>query len=198
MKIFIVIYPIRKNEHNKLIFKPEFVRKNKFKCKISYNNKLYPLVNVFKIQNVNITRLKLKLICYDNSIDLSKIFKGYGVFYKFYETRKYDLKNSERKEKIKCLYHEMSKMVYNINPNDKFIQILSNEFVERNKDKCLLIYNNDIFPLKGSFYGQEIKKGENKLEIYMIELKEIYDRSHMFSLCFTLEEYSLFEREQKE
>ena len=89
-------------------------------------------------------------------------------------------------------------MIYKINPGKNYIYIFYDEFVQKNRDKCFILHNNDIFPLKDIFSIRDLKKGEEKLEIFLIELEGIYDKSYMFRMCTSLEEYSLFEGNDKE
>ena len=104
----------------------------------------------------------------------------------------------ESNSQLKCIYREMSKLIYKINPQKNFIDLCSGEFVRKNRDKCIIIHNNDIFPLKGIFSIKDLQKGEEKLEIFLIELEDIYDKSYMFQFCTSLEEYSLFEGNNNE
>jgi len=42
------------------------------------------------------------------------------------------------------------------------------------------------------FSINNIEKKNNKLEIFLLELEDLYDRSHMFDGCDCLEEVSFF------
>ena len=198
MKIFKLVYFWNKNQDKIILFKPNFVHKNKNKCFINYNNKIYPLTNEFKITGQKNQPLIIKLICYDINLEIVDIFKSSNTFYRFYEAKKSYGKIKADNEKLKCFYHEMSKMIYKINPGKRFIKIYSDQFVKKNKDKCFIIYNDNIYPLKDIFSINDIKKGESKLEIFLIELEDVYDKSYMFEFCYLLEEYSLFEGNEKE
>ena len=83
-------------------------------------------------------------------------------------------------------------MVYSIKKGQDKIKIFGKNFVINNKDKCIIIYKDSIFSLKEFFLIQDIKTSGNKLEIILIELDDVYNRSYWFEDCECLEEFSFF------
>jgi len=82
-------------------------------------------------------------------------------------------------------------MIYKINNNENRIRIFGKTFVENNKNKCRIIYNNIIFSLQEYLYfSEKFKKGDN-LEIILIEFEYIYNRKCMFYECNLLKEFYL-------
>ena len=71
--------------------------------------------------------------------------------------------------------------------NKKSIRIFGEKFVNRNKHKCKIIYNNKIYELKE--YFDEIDKNYNNQKLIMLKLKlfnNIINMSYMFYECDTL------------
>ena len=92
----------------------------------------------------------------------------------------------------------MSQISYKIDKDEKEIRIFGKTFVENNKNKCIIIYNDIIFPLQEFFSVDNIKKEEKKLIITLVELGDIFDRSYMFYKCDLLEEFPLSKYNIKE
>ena len=192
MKIYKITYLIKETEkENKIkIFNPHFVRKYKKFCKLIYNGKVVPLKSEFIIEGKNQTILEFKLICFTNIPDISDIFKGCESFS--------DIKEVKNIKKDDYIYHnqlnysiyQMSKMVYSIKPLQDKIKIFGKNFVNNNSDKCIIIYQDSVFSLNEFFLIQDIKNGGDKLEIILIELEDIYNRSYWFEDCEYLEEFS--------
>ena len=87
------------------------------------------------------------------------------------------------KEYLECLFYEKFKMIYIKDSlfdyiND--IKIFEDKFVKNNKDKCLIIYKNKVFPLISFFPFDKIEKKDKKLEITLIGLGEIFNKSTVF------------------
>ena len=79
----------------------------------------------------------------------------------------------------------------------KKIRVFGKNFVTNNKDKCIIVYNNKLFPLREYFFSEEIEKKDDKLEIFLIELKKISNFSCMFSKCKLLEKLELFNNDEE-
>ena len=95
----------------------------------------------------------------------------------------------------------MSKIIYLIDEDDDKINIFGANFVKNNKDKCIIIYKDMLFPFEEYFYINDIEKNDEKLEILLIEFEEIYDKSYMFYRCEALEKFPIFKnigRSEKE
>ena len=71
-----------------------FVKMNKHKYKIIYNNKMYPLQSIFQIKENKIGKLRIKLICYNHIKNIPPIFTHLPKYYgykieKFKKNNKY-------------------------------------------------------------------------------------------------------------
>ena len=53
--------------------KKNFVEKNKYKYKIIYKNKIYPLQSIFNIIGIQAETSKFKLLCYNHTLDNNEI-----------------------------------------------------------------------------------------------------------------------------
>ena len=51
------------------------------------------------------------MICLDNSLQINDILKGCKPYYKLYEIKKYNHQTKQNFAKLKCFYHQMSKMI---------------------------------------------------------------------------------------
>ena len=193
MKVYELIYSIKKRQKKIKIFNPDFVEKYKNKFKIVYNSKIYPLKSKFDNNANNISeKFKIKLITFSNLPEQGFILFGIDSLIQFYKCKINKTRSKEYKEIIERNF-EISKMTYKINLKENNIKIFGKNFVKRNKEKCKIVYKNNILPLKEYIPIEEIEKGKiNKLEIYLIELEDITDRSYMFHNCKLLEEISFF------
>ena len=61
----------------------------------------------------------------------------------------------------------MSKIIYLIDEDDDKINIFGANFVKNNKDKCIIIYKDMLFPFEEYFYINDIEKNDEKLEILL-------------------------------
>ena len=188
MKVYEMIYSIQGKDSKVKIFNPSFIRKNKNKFKIIHKGKLYPMQSEFIISDNNIEKFNIKLVSFYNKIP-DNIFNRVDSLLEIYSYKKSKTKSENYIDIIKS-HVKMSKIKYNIKPQEKKIKIFGKNFVDKNKDKCKIIYQEQIFPLKEYFLIEDIKKDkEYKLDIYLIELEDISDKSYMFDQCKLLEEY---------
>ena len=122
-------------------------------------------------------------------------FWNYGIHIKnipigSYVPKKYLYNNEFFKNKL-------SRMIYKINNNENKIRIFGKTFVENNKNKCRIIYNNIVFSLQEYLYfSEKFKKGDN-LEIILLEFESIYNRKCMFYECNSLKEFYLLDNTEK-
>ena len=178
----------------KKIFKQSFVKKLKYRCKILYENKLYPLKSEVIIHNKITDQIKIKLLYYNHFSYINDLIRGIESFYLIRISKEHTINYNKLKQFLK--YKNMIKLIYKIKTEGERIQIFGSDFVNNNKNKCIIIYQNNIFPLQEFFSIKE--KEKNKLEIILIELEDIYNRSYMFCDCFSLESFSLIEVDEKE
>ena len=176
-------------DENKDIFLSHFLKNNKKKSKTIYENQLYQLQN--------------KFIFLKKGRELYKIILVYHE--KFFEILANNCLGIKRRLKLNlnhfenpCQFQDLSKMVYDIGENATSIQIFGEKFVENNKNKCIIIYKNQILPIQTYFPFNFISKEDKKLELLLIELEDITNRSYMFANCEALEEFSFVYEAQKE
>ena len=96
-----------------------------------------------------------------------------------------DIKNIKF-ENIMNIYEKMNNleitMIYNVDNKDT-IKILGKTFINNNKDKCKLIYNNKEYDLMEEFEVKDLKK----LEIKLIGINNVTTMECMFYECKLLE-----------
>ena len=171
------------------------LKKNKYKYKIIYKNKIYAIQSIFKILDINNNILKIKLICYNNISDILKLSKDLKS-YIYYEIKKFK-KYIYMYPIINYLFyfsHEILKLVYKIDKNIDEVKIVGEEFVGNNINKCSIIYKDKIIPFQSYILFDDIVKEDKengKFEIILLELENISDRSYMFENFESLVEVSI-------
>ena len=79
-------------------------------------------------------------------------------------------------------------IIYKVNKDDKEVKIFGSDFVERNKNKCKIIYEGkeeelkEKIKIKSSWFSKKI----NKLEIKLKGILNINNMSGMFNECRAL------------
>ena len=182
------------------VFDNNFICSNKTKFKIVYKNKIYPFINEFVTSVKSLDNMKIKIISFINFSDISNNTEFLKMTNIFEENNKYTKKKRNKYNVyFKCSLFEMSIIEYIIDKKDNKIRIFGKNFVEKNKNKCIIIYKDKIFPLQEYFSKEDIEKEEKmKLEITLIELGDITDRSYMFHKCNLLKEFPLSKDNFKE
>ena len=191
MNIFKVHLSLKENE-NKIEIFSHVAEINKSKYKIIYNNKMYPLQREYKLPDKIKKQLKIKLISYtlSNILDKRNFKKSY--IFEFHESKKYKKRMNKYNEYLKYLeapFRDISKIVYKIEPKEEKLKIFGSNFVEHNRNKCIVIYKNKKFTLNEYFFIPNEFTKENTIELILIELEDISDKSYMFHECDKLEEF---------
>jgi hypothetical protein len=75
---------------------------------------------------------------------------------------------------------------YKINKNEKKIKIFNIDFVNNNKDKCKIIYNNKEMELKKIIKINNCEINNDQLKIILKGINKITDASHMFNWITSL------------
>ena len=198
MKIFKIIYSVKENENILQLFDPEFIHKNRHKCKIIYNNKIHSLQDNFNISDRKKKKLGIKLVCFANIQILKKKFEENDSLYKFEEKQIYKTHYYKYIQNLRCSNYKWQKLIYKLNKKHKKIRIFGSLFLYNNKNKCIIIYNDKIYPLQEYFDVKDIENVDNKIEILLIELENITDKSYMFQSCDSLLELSLSNKKENE
>ena len=137
-------------------------------------------INYNILQNINYNYREGEVDIFDCKTDLTKIMDGKSI--------------NEFLPMIFKMYNGMNKneidLVYNIPNNNKEIKIFGDEFVERNKDLCKIIYKEKQYDLAETFTCNEIK--DNILKIKLIGINNVTDLTSMFEGCSHLSNLSNF------
>ena len=171
MKIYYSLHEIDEKQKEISIIHPNFVEPNKNRCRIIYDNKLYPLQSKILIKRKRKSKIKIRLICYRNILD------------KFHNLEKYWDEEIKMKE-IDCV--KDLKMVYKIDKSKNKTKIFGEKFVKNNKHKCAILYKDKIFKLQEYLKLKNIKANEKEVEIFLLKKENINDRSFMFHGCYSL------------
>ena len=70
--------------------------------------------------------------------------------------------------------YKIQKLIYNIENEEDKIQILGEEFIGNNEDKCCIIYKNKIISLKSFFLLKDIDREDKmnkKFENFIIRIR---------------------------
>ena len=198
--LFMKVYYLKIDSKQKEIkFPLKFVGQNKRKCRIIYKNKSYPLQTKFQIKEKKNSKIKIKLIFYENISDFSAKYLNYYNWLKANERKKVF---HEDDLYLKFLLDDPLKvifrMVYRIDEFKILIKIFGEKFVKNNKYKCLILNKDEIFPLTEYFLFKNIEAIDNKFEILLLELEDIHNRSYMFHECDALLEFSLFQEKNND
>ena len=106
---------------------------------------------------------------------------------------KYKEKNKLDKNFVISPLYELSKTPYKTDKKVEKIKIFGETFVKNNKDKCIIIYKNNIFPLSEYFPIKLLDTiNEDGLEIVLREFVEINDKNFMFHNYTLLEGFPKF------
>ena len=215
MKAFELEFNIKGIEDTIKIFSSSFVKTYRKKCIIIDNNKKIPLKEEFSInqKEKDNKQKKIKLIISNFRGDLKN-----GIIFKSY--KKNDLKITKRNilrkhfTNISISMNDMYKITYKINLNinqtknskGKIIEknnnnihefkIFGHKFVQNNKDKCVIIYNNKLYPLKEYFSENDFNKEDKSLELILVEVENVFDKSYMFHNCASLQKFEDYEPEE--
>ena len=179
---------IQINENKTDKFHSHFSKNN---SKTIYEEEFYSLQSKFIFFEKDNELLKNLLTCYE--------------FFSPFKIIAINCLGSIKKKKLNlnhyanpCQFQDLSKMIYDIGKNANSIQIFGEQFVENNKNKCVIIYKNHILPLQKYFPPNFISKEDKKLELFLMEKEDITNRSYMFADCKALEEFSFIHEAQKE
>ena len=92
-------------------------------------------------------------------------------------------------EKIGKINEDEMTLSYKINSNENSIKILDSEFVNKNKNFCNIIHDNNVFELKENF---DTGPKKDKIIIKLKGINNVSNISNMFYGCTTLESMSDF------
>ena len=172
--------------------------RNKYRYRIIYNNKIFLLQSTFLAREKENTKIKFKLIVFSDDSNIDDLKAGIESIVKFKEIKNYKKNWKKFVLYINIPFFNLSEMVYSIKEDEvSNIKIFGNYFVNNNRKKCLIIHKNKIYRLKEYFSIEDIDKNENKLELYLLEIDYIKQKSYMFNNCKSLEKFSLLEEEEE-
>ena len=149
MVILKLIYYVKEAEDKIRIMSNNFVKKYSNKLKIIYKNKISGPREFISISNqikkVKIYLTFLRKINFDDIID---IIEGCESLNKIYNIG----------DDFEFIGYQVIKLYYIIKSSDTKIKIFGENFVKNNKDKCFIICENIIYPLKSYFLVNDIEK----------------------------------------
>ena len=167
------IYYIQQRGTTKL-FGSKFIEKNKNKLKIIINNKIFPLIEEFSLNNTN--KPYIKLIKLGNIFNLSNLFSGCDSLQKILDSSK---EKNKREENIIIKDIIQSKT-----------DIINQSFVFKGNISLSPIFNlnslctSENINLKGIFNG--CSSLESLPDISGWNTNNVYDMSYMFNKCKSL------------
>ena len=176
------------------IFQDKSSKELERKFLIVYKNRIYKSFDDLKKikHDQPKIKLKIKLITFNNIIDIHNKSKSEEILNKFDKCHKYRKNTNKYNIYLRCSFNVFSQISYKIDKKNNEIQIFGENFVENNKAKCFIIYKDRIFPIQKSFLTENIEvDDDDKFTITLIELEEIEDRSFMFYNCEMLLEFPL-------
>jgi len=107
--------------------------------------------------------------------DINNINNENNINHKFYKINNiYNLLNDKVNEIT---------AIYKVNDEKNKIRIFGSDFVKNNKDKCKIIYENEIYDLTEYF---NIKPKNDNLRIILKGIRNITNMSYIFSKCSSL------------
>ena len=194
MKMIKLFYKIDDNKIKIKLFNEDYVKRKKIKFKIICNNKLYPFKEEYAFSKNKSELLKIKILLFSQINNLSTLIKNFKPLPidHFVTIYKYRTRRNNYYEYLKGSIYSFSMITYKFYRKQTYTRIFGEKFVENNKDKCAIIYQNGIHSLTSKikpyidnfFYI-------NYFTIILIEFKSIDDKSYMFHDCYTLIGFSL-------
>jgi surface protein len=153
---------------NKVIENMEIYYKISEEIINNYDNKNINYEILYNINNINISNdniiKEINNINNDNNIN-NRFNKINNIYKKIYD-------------KI-----DEITIIYNIKDKEDEIRIFGSDFVENNKDKCNIIYEDEIYELTEYF---KLRQKSNTLKIKLKGIKNITNISSMFNNCSSL------------
>ena len=128
--------------------------------------------NIIENQNIYTYDIFLTEIILEKNYTNYFHYKNIEECFKYIE-KKYDLNNQILIE-------------YLINNNEKEIKIFGYEFVKNNKDKCIIIYQNNEYDLNEFFDLNNHINNNSILQIKLIGINNITNMSYLFHKCSSL------------
>jgi len=138
------------------------------------------LKNINTVDNFNINIIKdLVKVNEDNNI-INKFKNIYNIYKKINDKDYIEIKINDNNED-----KENKKIIYDIEDFNKMVPIFGKQFVENNKEKCYIIYNNRKYRLQSYFKFE--KNGLNEIELQ--EVEQLKDLSHMFTFAYSIKNF---------
>ena len=165
---------------------------------ISIGKDINKIIFIYDGKVLNEDLLELSFIKNVKDIDRERKKINLFVYEKELKNEKNKLNNNNKLEELilndnKKEYNKVNKIsdnineikiIYKINKNEKEIKLFGFNFIDNNKDKCKLIYENKEYELKAYFSIKE--RNIELLEIKLNDINNVSDMSHMFDGCSSL------------
>ena len=89
------------------------------------------------------------------------------------------------------------KLIYNVNTEVTRTRIFGTDFVQKNKNKCEIIFNNKIYDLR-EYFDESLNDNKSQIE-FILKTVDLDDMSYMFDKCTSLLSMSYYgELEEEE
>ena len=165
-----MVYEIRKNINYIRIFGEEFIKNNKNKGKIIYNNKKYPFKDLFQVKKRMNNKLKIQVLLGKNCCNKSCMFKNCSSLIIFEcNNKKYNIEDPVLEE-INNFYSNL-------------LLILANKNFKHNNNKNECNVVSDLFPFNtylfdsipnNNFQNNKIMDNDFNLNIKISAMNEIF------------------------
>ena len=139
------------------------------------------LKNINSVNNCNINIIKDLVKVNEDSNMINKFKKIYNIYKKINDKDYIEIKVNDNNEE-----KENKKIIYDIEDFDKKVPIFGKQFVENNKEKCYIIYNNRKYRLQSYFKFE--KNGLNELELQ--EVEQLKNLSYMFTSVSSIKNFN--------
>ena len=139
------------------------------------------LKNINSANNFNINIIKdLVKVNEDNNV-VNKFKNIYNIYKKINDKDYIEIKVNDNNEE-----KENKKIIYDIEDFNKKVPIFGKQFVDNNKEKCYIIYNNRRYRLQNYFKFE--KNGLNEIELQ--EVEQLNNLSHMFTFAYSIKNFN--------
>ena len=139
------------------------------------------LKNINSVNNFNINIIKdLSKVNEDNNM-FNKCKNIINIYKKIKDKDYIEIKVNDNNEE-----KENKKIIYDIEDFNKKVPIFGKQFVENNKEKCYIIYNNRKYRLQSYFKFE--KNGLNELELQ--EVEQLKNLSYMFTYVYSIKNFN--------
>jgi len=115
-------------------------------------------------------------------IDMSYMFYNCKSLLKLPNILKWNISNVKSMNNIYYNIRNQINIIYKINNENENVKLFGKQFVENNKNNCLILIRNKVNYLT-EFYNLEKKKNDKELFVQLYEINNIENMSYIFDNC---------------